>query len=63
MKVSVKIEDIEVVVDRPNFGDDMATDTRADRRKSIMIETIIPTLKEAVDKAKELYELKKQNEL
>ncbi len=65
MKITVKIEDITVVIDRPKF-DDYSSATNTDGpawRKSLLEGTVLPTLTEAVDKAKQLYQLKKENQL
>lgn len=54
MRVTVKIGDIEVTIKRPGFREgNMAAQDRA-----TLSEQVIPTLKEATDKAKELYNLK-----
>jgi hypothetical protein len=57
MKVTVKIGTVEVTVDRQNFKDD----GDHQRRTYIMRDTVIPTLDKVVEKAKELYQLQKQN--
>ena len=62
MKVIVKIADIEVVVDRPKFYDTENYDSQ-ERRQNLMNDTILPTIKEATERAKELYKLKKENEI
>lgn len=51
MKIIVKISDIEVVINRPNFSDAKSTE----QDKSILKDTILPTLNVAVEKTKELY--------
>lgn len=57
MKITVKIATIEVTVDRPNFKE--ANTVGQD--EPVMKTVIIPTLHEAVQKAKELYNIKKDN--
>ncbi len=52
MKVTVKIEDIEVTIDRPNFGDDGPDTTLAERRVNMMKDTVFPTLEAATARAK-----------
>lgn len=54
MKITVRIADIEVVVDRPGFKD--ASTTLQD--KPLFENIVKPTVILATDKAKELYELK-----
>lgn len=53
MRVTVKIGAVEVTVDRPRFNDEGDPKGRQNR----MNDTVIPTLNEAVNKAKELYQL------
>lgn len=60
MKVTVRISDIEVIIERPNMGDYCKDDT-ADGpqwRESLLKGTVLPMLETATEKAKELYNLK-----
>ena len=61
MKVTVRISDVEVIIDRPNMND--YDNTRyvdgPILRKNIIEGTVIPMLEAATKSAKELYELKK----
>ena len=53
MRITVKISDIEVTIERPAFREgNMAQDRIA------LSEQVIPTLKEAIEKAKESYNIK-----
>lgn len=56
MKISVKIADVEVIVDRPNFKE--ADKVESDYK--LMRDVVLPTIKEAALHAYELYELKHQ---
>lgn len=60
MRIKVKIDDIEVEVDRPKFHDyDYHYSTeKLTLKKDIMNDSILPILNEAVEKAKELYNLR-----
>lgn len=55
MKITVKIGTVEVIVDRPNYKEPETT--KGD--EYAMNDTILPTLREAAEKAKELYNLQK----
>lgn len=57
MKITVKISDIEIVVDRPAF----AEETYWERMGKQFNEQIKETVIVACDKAKELYKLKFEN--
>ena len=56
MKITVKIEDIELIVDRPGFTESTSTDAKW--RVLRLEDTIIPTIEQLVEKAHELYKLK-----
>ena len=56
MRVTVKIEDVEVTIDRPNFKEAQHVDTE----KKTFDYTVKPTLEAATAKAIELHELKQQ---
>jgi hypothetical protein len=51
MRITVKISDIEIVVDRPEYKEAASISQDLD----IMKQTILPTLKEATNAALELY--------
>ena len=51
MRVTIKIGTVEVTVDRPNFVEPSSNKALA------MESSVLPTLKEATDRAKELYQL------
>jgi len=57
MRITVKISDIEVIVDRPNFKEVQ----HVDQDSKLFKEAILPLLKETVEKVQELYKLKKEN--
>lgn len=59
MKITVKIDSVEVVIDRPSFGD-YGDRHIQEARQNIMKDTVIPMLTEATNKAKELFNLKNQ---
>lgn len=63
MKITVKIEDIEVIIDRPKMDDYNSSQISdgPEWRKSLLEGTIFPSLKEAVNQTKELYKLKYEN--
>lgn len=57
MRITVKISDIEICIDRPEFKEwDNIT-----AQKEFMAHTIIPTLVKATEKAKELYNNRIEN--
>lgn len=59
MKIRVRIDDVEVEIDRPNFADYNRTEGKQSAwRSNMMNDTILPLLTEATNKAKELYKLK-----
>lgn len=60
MKVTVRISDVEVTIERKNFDDySVEKPTHlSDVRINMMKDTVIPTLEAAIEKAKELYNLK-----
>lgn len=60
MRVTVRISDVEVTIERENFDDYTATipGHRSDVRQNMMKDTVLPTLQAAIDKAKDLYNLK-----
>lgn len=59
MKIKIKFEDIELEIDRPNFIDyNNSNSNGPEWRNNLMKDTIIPQLKEMIEKAKELYLLK-----
>jgi len=55
MRITVKISDIEVTIERNNFVEGRTTS----QEPATMNDVVLPTIKEAVAKAKELYQLKK----
>lgn len=57
MRVTIKIGTVEVTVDRPNFQDYKigVYQNPAGARGLMITDSIIPVLKEATEKAKELY--------
>jgi hypothetical protein len=57
MKITVKISDIEICIERPEFKE-WASNTA---QKDFMTDTIIPTLEKAIEKAKELYNNRIEN--
>ena len=54
MRITVKIDTIEISIDRPKFREG-ATE---DQDKYNMRSTVMPCLEEVIKKAKELYELR-----
>lgn len=54
MRITVRIEDIEVTVDRHDFKEAEILVNES----IIMKDVVLPSIKEATDKAKELYKLK-----
>lgn len=58
MKITVRHENIEIIIDRPDFidYDPEKSKTGADWRQNIMNDTILPTLDAAVRKVKYLHE-------
>ena len=65
MKITVKIEDIAVEIDRPKFADYAhgISSSGSKWRKNLMEDTVLPTLEEAINKAKELYKLKQESSI
>lgn len=64
MRIKVKIEDIELEVERPNFVDyDKSITNGVEWRTNMMKDSVIPTLTELVNKAKELYELTQKDKI
>lgn len=64
MRIKVKIDDIEVEVDRPNFIDYHHSSTNGEEwRVNMLKDSVIPTLTQVINKAKELYELKHKDKL
>lgn len=57
MRVTVKIEDVEVTVDRPNFENN----PHQERRELQMKDSVLPTLEAATAKAIELHKQKQQS--
>ena len=57
MKITVRIEDIEVVIDRSDYKEV----TMVGQETQAMNNTIIPTIQEAAKQVKELYKLKNEN--
>lgn len=58
MKITVRIASVEVIIERPKLEDWHLNDEFANGpefRKDMMENTVIPMLREATDKAKELY--------
>lgn len=55
MKVTVKIGDVEVTIERAQFMEDGAYISGTQFRQDIVKDTVMPTLKEATEKAKELF--------
>lgn len=51
MKISVKISDIEIIIERPNYKEPVSVT----QELGVMELTILPTLKEAVKSVTELY--------
>jgi hypothetical protein len=60
MKITVKILDIEVVIDRSNFIDycNVNKDGGFEIRTNIFNDTVMPTVILAIEQAKELYKLR-----
>lgn len=61
MRIKVKIDDIEVEVDRPKFIDYNYVTTKENdtiNRTNIMNDSILPILQEVIIQAKELYNLR-----
>lgn len=64
MKIKVKIDTIEIEIDRPNFRDyDKSVTNGVEWRMNMMKDSVIPTLTELVNKAKELYELTQKDKI
>ena len=63
MKITVRIADVEVCIDRPKMADYEINGGNSLWRKNLMEDSVLPMLKEATNKAKELYELRKTNML
>jgi hypothetical protein len=57
MKITVKIEDIVIEIERPNFFDYNSDKHSIEFRTNVLNDTVIPVLKEATEKAKELYKI------
>ena len=60
MRIKVKIDDIEIEIDRPNMSDYNSNHTSdgPSWRTSLLEGTVLPMLKEATEKVKELYNLR-----
>jgi len=63
MKIRVKIDDVEVEIDRPKMEDYQVGGSLTNGhewRTYLMNDSVIPMLTEATNKAKELYKLKNE---
>lgn len=59
MKITVRISDVEIVVDRPNFEDYKSKAGLSNEwRKNTMNDTVLPALNRAIEGVKELFQLK-----
>ena len=58
MRITVKIEDIEVTIDRPNLEDASKRHHTENYRKNSINDSAFPALEKCIEKAKELYKLK-----
>jgi hypothetical protein len=59
MKITVRIGEVEVIIDRPGFNEGEGVE----RRKNIMEDTLMPMLTETINKAKELFNEKRKTDI
>lgn len=59
MKITVRMQDIEIIIDRPTFVD-RKDGQDSTFRNNLMNDTVIPMLNEATEKVKELYKLRNE---
>jgi hypothetical protein len=57
MRVTVKIGNVEVTIERPNFKEAVYVSAESQTMKDV----VIPTLSAAIEQAKELYNLKSEH--